>query len=194
MKATERRRPVPNTTSNHAGNEAGPSGPWMRMRGGDKESGVRQFPDRFPARNNESCEGTGSLARAAVRPTTSRQQLGVRGQNSAPHWSPMERPGSGFSHPCANRGRLLGVYAAAAKVVQFLAQSVDSEAIPNGSIDGKSIAFVRGPAETPETSPGFLHCARPQPRPWAHSGCRCLHGAQKKSAPHNATPQGSFPQ
>jgi len=56
----------------------------------------------------------------------------------------------------------IGVYDVAAKTVQFMAPSVDSDGDPVWSLDGKGIAFVRRPRKR-ETRTGLLHCSdKPQ--------------------------------
>jgi len=77
------------------------------------------------------------------------QQLVVRGQNFDVHWSP---DGSRLTFVSARGDHaFIGVYDVAAKTVQFMAPSVDSDGDPVWSLDGKGIAFVRRPAEARDT-------------------------------------------
>jgi dipeptidyl aminopeptidase/acylaminoacyl peptidase len=86
----------------------------------------------------------------------------------------------------------IGVYEVAAKTVQFMSPSVDSDGDPVWSLDGKRIAFVRRPAEERDAPQGFF-IAPDKPHPWAIWVADASTGTAKEIWHSTATPQGSFP-
>src|SRR5438067_1504418 len=118
------------------------------------------------------------------------QQLVVRGQNFGPHWSP---DGSGLAFVSARTDHaFIGVYDVATKTIQFIAPSVDSDANPAWSLDGKRIAFVRRPAEPRDEPQGFF-IAPDKPHRWAIWIADVPSGTAHEIWHSSATPQGSFP-
>jgi len=92
------------------------------------------------------------------------KQLVVRGQNQVVEWSP---DGTHLVF-VSTRGdhSFIGIYDAAAKSVNFIAPTVDTDSDPVWSADGKRIAFVRRPAEPRDTPAGYF-LQPDKPHPWA---------------------------
>ena len=179
---------VPNPTSNPAGTE---QAVWtVAWNGGD--------PRRVDAGRSPDISSRGTLAYVKdgqvylVSPdsTEKPQQLVVRGQNFDAHWSP---DGSRLSFVSARGDHaFIGVYDVAAKTVQFLSPSVDTDNDPAWSLDGTRIAFVRQPAE-PRDTPQGLFIAPDKPHPWSIWVADVSTKAAKEIWHSSATPQGSFP-
>jgi len=91
-------------------------------------------------------------------------QIAVRGTNSGQQWSP---DGSKLAFT-SDRGdhSFIGVYDVAAKTVHFVAPTVDGDSIPEWSLDGKRLAFVRQPATQRDTPEGYF-IEPDRPHPWA---------------------------
>jgi dipeptidyl aminopeptidase/acylaminoacyl peptidase len=179
---------VPNPTSNPAGTE---QAVWtVAWNGGE--------PKRVDAGHSPEISSSGTIAYAkddqiwlvplvgAEKP----QQLVARGHNGDPRWS---TDGSRLSFVSARGDHaFIGVYNVAAKTVQFMAPSVDSDGDPVWSLDGKRIAFVRRPAETRDTPQGFF-IAPDKPHPWAIWVADASTGTAKEIWHSSVAPQGSFP-
>jgi dipeptidyl aminopeptidase/acylaminoacyl peptidase len=179
----------PNPTSNPAGTE---QAVWTAAwSGGD--------PRRVDAGHAPDISSRGILAyvkdgQIYVTPLDSMekpQQLVVRGQNYDAHWSP---DGSRLAFVSARGDHaFIGVYDVAAKTVQFMSPSVDTDADPVWSLDGSRIAFVRQPAEPRDTPQGFF-IAPDKPHPWAIWVADVSLGTAKEIWHSSAAPQGSFPE
>ncbi len=180
---------VPNPTSNPAGTE---QAVWtVAWSGGD--------PRRVDAGHAPDISSRGILAYAKdgqiyVTPldsTEKPQQLVVRGQNYDARWSP---DGSRLAFVSARGDHaFIGVYDVAAKTVQFMSPSVDTDGDPVWSLDGSRIAFVRQPAEPRDTPQGFF-IAPDKPHPWAILVADVSSGTAKEIWHSSAAPQGSFPE
>jgi dipeptidyl aminopeptidase/acylaminoacyl peptidase len=179
---------VPNPTSSPAGAE---QAVWtVAWNGGE--------PRRVDAGHSPDISSRGTLAYAKdgqiwlvpLDGTEKPQQLVMRGQNFGPHWSP---DGSRLAFVSARSDHaFVAVYDVAAKTVQFMAPSVDSDGDLMWSLDGKRIAFVRRPAEARDTPQGFF-IAPDKPHPWAIWVADVLTGTAREIWHSSATPQGSYP-
>ena len=179
---------VPNPTSNPAGAEqavwtvAWPGGDPKRMDSGHS-------PD-ISSRGTIAYVKDGQIWLAALDGSGKPQQLVVRGQNFEPHWSP---DGSRLAF-VSGRGDhgFIGVYDVAAKSIQFIAPTVDSDGSFVWSPDGKRIAFVRQPAEKRDAPQGYF-IAPDKPHPWAIWVADASTRAAKEIWHSSGTAQGSFP-
>jgi dipeptidyl aminopeptidase/acylaminoacyl peptidase len=118
------------------------------------------------------------------------KQLVVRGQNSAPDWSP---DGARLAF-VSGRGdhSFIGLYDVAGKTVSFIAPSVDNDADPVWSQDGNRIAFVRRPAQ-PRDAPQGLFIEPDKPHPWAIWIADATTRKAREIWHSSSLPQGSFP-
>src|SRR5437879_8247732 len=179
---------VPNPTSNPAGTE---QAVWtVAWSGGE--------PQRVDAGHSPKISELGMIAYAKdgqiwIGPLDGAEkphQLFVRGQNFDSQWSP---DGSRLAFVSARTDHaFIAVYDVAMKTVQFMAPSVDSDGNPAWSLDGKSIAFVRRPAEARDTPQGFF-IAADKLHPWAIWVAETAVGTAKEIWHSSLTPQGSFP-
>ncbi len=179
---------VPNPTSNPAGTE---QAVWtVGWSGGE--------PKRVDAGHSPeiSLQGTiayvkdGQIWLAALEGGEKPQQLVVRGRNGGSRWS---ADGSRLLFVSARGDHaFIGVYVVAAKTVQFMAPSVDSDGDPVWSLDGRRIAFVRQPAEARDTPQGYF-LAPDKPHPWAIWVADAAAGTAKEIWHSSRTPQGSYP-
>ncbi len=180
---------VPNPTSNPAGTE---QAVWtVGWSGGE--------PKRVDAGHSPEISPQGTIAYvkdgqiwlAALDGGEKPQQLVVRGRNGGSRWS---ADGSRLLFVSARGDHaFIGVYVVAAKTVQFMAPSVDSDGDPVWSPDGRRIAFARQPAEARDTPQGYF-LAPDKPHPWAIWVADALQGSAKEIWRSSATPQGSFPE
>jgi len=180
---------VPNPTSNPAGTE---QAVWtVGWSGGE--------PKRVDAGHSPEISPQGTIAYvkdgqiwlAALDGGEKPQQLVVRGRNVGPRWS---ADGSRLLFVSARGDHaFIGVYVVAAKTVQFMAPSVDSDGDPVWSLDGSRIAFVRQPGEARDTPQGYF-LAPDKPHPWAIWVADASKGSAKEIWRSSATPQGSFPE
>ena len=179
---------VPNPTSNPAGTE---QAVWtVAWSGGE--------PRRVDAGHSPQISELGMIAYAKdgqiwIGPldgTEKPHQLFVRGQNSDPQWPP---DGSRLAFVSARTDHsFIAVYDVAAKTVQFMSPSVDSDRNPAWSLDGKHIAFVRRPAEARDAPQGFF-IAADKPHPWAIWIADAATGSAKEIWHSSTTPEGSYP-
>src|SRR6266481_4239979 len=141
---------VPNPTSNPAGAE---QAVWTVAWSGDAPKRVDAgHSPQISARGMIAYAKDGQIWIAPLDGADKPQQLVVRGQNFDPRWSP---DGSRLAFVSARTDHaFIGVYDVAAKSVQFVSPSVDSDGIPAWSLDGKRIAFVRRPAEARDAPQG----------------------------------------
>ncbi len=179
---------VPNPTSNPAGTE---QTVWtVAWSGGE--------PKRVDAGHSPEISPQGTIAYvkdgqiwlAALDGGEKPQQLVVRGRNGGSRWS---ADGSRLLFVSARGDHaFIGVYVVAAKTVQFMAPSVDSDGDPVWSLDGRRIAFVRQPAEARDTPQGYF-LAPDKPHPWAIWVADAAAGTAKEIWHSSRTPQGSYP-
>jgi dipeptidyl aminopeptidase/acylaminoacyl peptidase len=179
---------VPNPTSNPAGAE---QAVWtVAFSGGDSKRIDAGHSPQISPRGTIAYVKDGQIWIAPLDGADKPQQLVVRGPNSDPCWSP---DGTRLAFVSARTDHaFIGVYDVAAKSVQFVAPSVDSDGIPAWSLDGKRIAFVRRPAEPRDAPQGFF-IAPDKPHPWAIWIADAATGAAKEIWHSSAAPQGSFP-
>jgi len=179
---------VPNALSNPAGTE---QAVWtVAWSGGEpKRIDAGHSPD-ISSRGMIAYAKDGQIWIAPLDGAEKPQQLVVRGQDLDPHWSP---DGSRLAFVSErNDHAFIGVYDVAAKAVQFVAPSVDSDGDPAWSLDGRRIAFVRRPAEARDAPHGYF-IAPDKPHPWAVWVADAAAGTAKEIWHTSATPQGSFP-
>jgi dipeptidyl aminopeptidase/acylaminoacyl peptidase len=180
---------VPNPTSNPAGTE---QAVWtVGWSGGEpKRVDAGRSPEISP-QGTIAYVKDGQIWLAPLDGGEKPQQLVVRGRNGGPRWS---ADGSRLLFVSARGDHaFIGVYVVAAKTVQFMAPSVDSDGDPVWSLDGRRIAFVRQPAEARDTPQGYF-LAPDKPHPWAIWVADALQGSAKEIWRSSATPQGSFPE
>jgi len=179
---------APNPTSNPAGTE---QAVWtVAWSGGEPKRADAGHSPEISARGTIAYAKDGQIWITPLDGAEKPQQLVVRGQNFDPHWSP---DGSRLAFVSArNDHAFIGVYDVAAKSVQFLAPSVDSDGNPVWSLDGKRVAFVRRPAEARDAPQGYF-IAPDKPHPWAIWVADATAGTAREIWHSSATPQGSFP-
>jgi dipeptidyl aminopeptidase/acylaminoacyl peptidase len=179
---------VPNPLSNPAGTE---QAVWtVACSGGEpKRVDTGHSPD-ISSRGMIAYAKDGQIWIAPLDEAEKPQQLVVRGQNLDSHWSP---DGSRLAFVSErNDHAFIGVYDVAAKTVQFVAPSVDSDGDPAWSLDGRRIAFVRRPAEARDAPHGYF-IAPDKPHPWAIWVADASTGIAKEIWHSTVTRQGSFP-
>jgi dipeptidyl aminopeptidase/acylaminoacyl peptidase len=179
---------VPNPTSNPSGTEQTVCN--VAWSGGDpKRVDAGHSPD-ISSRGTIAYVKDGQIWLAPQDGVAKPQQLVVRGQNFSPRWSP---DGTRLAFVSARSDHaFIGVYDAAAKTVQFMSPSVDSDGNPAWSLDGKRIAFVRRPAE-PRDAPQGYFIAPDKIHPWAIWIADASTGTAKEIWHSTPTPQESFP-
>src|SRR5215472_15649638 len=179
---------VPNPTSNPAGSE---QAVWsVAWTGAD--------PRRVDAGHSPDISSRGTIAYvkdnqiwlAPLDGSEKPQQLVARGQNFGPRWSP---DGSRLAF-VSGRGdhSFIALYDVAAKSVQFLTPTADSDSNFVWSLDGKRIAFVRRQAEQRDAPQGYF-IAPDKPHPWAVWVAEVSTRAAKEIWHSNTTAQASFP-
>ncbi|HEV2196681.1 MAG TPA: prolyl oligopeptidase family serine peptidase [Candidatus Acidoferrum sp.] len=179
---------VPNPTSNPAGAE---QAVWtIAWPGGDpRRIDAGHSPDISP-RGTIAYVKDGQIWLSPLDGTEKPQQLVVRGQNFAPHWSP---DGSKLAFVSARGDHsFIAIYDAAAKSISFIAPTVDSDGTFVWSLDGKRIAFVRQPAEKRDAPQGYF-IAPDKPQPWAIWVADTSTRAAKEIWHSSTAAQGSFP-
>jgi dipeptidyl aminopeptidase/acylaminoacyl peptidase len=179
---------VPNPTSNPEGME---QAVWtVAWNGGEPKRVDAGHSPEISSRGTIAYAKDGQLWLAPLDGADKPRQLVARGQNFDPHWS---ADGGRLSFVSARGDHaFIGVYEVAAKTVQFMSPSVDSDGDPVWSLDGKRIAFVRRPAEERDAPQGFF-IAPDKPHPWAIWVADASTGTAKEIWHSTATPQGSFP-
>lgn len=179
---------VPNPTSNPAGAE---QAVWtVAWLGGDpKRIDVGHSPD-ISSRGVIAYVKDSQVWLVPLDSSEKPQQLVVRGQNFEPHWSP---DGSKLAFVSARGDHsFISIYDVAAKSIQFIAPTVDSDGSFVWSPDGRRIAFVRRPAEKRDAPQGYF-IAPDKPHPWAIWVADATTRAAKEIWHSTTTAQGSFP-
>ena len=179
---------VPNPTSNPAGAE---QAVWtIGWTGGD--------PKRIDAGHSPDASSRGTIAYvkdgqiwlAPLDGSEKPQQLVARGQNFDPRWSP---DGSKLAFVSARGDHsFISVYDVAAKTVQFIAPTVDSDSNFVWSLDGARIAFVRRAAQPRDAPQGFF-IAPDKPHAWAIWVADAATRTAKEIWHSSVAPQASFP-
>lgn len=179
---------VPNPTSNPAGAE---QAVWTIAAGGGEPKRVDAgYSPDISSRGTIAYVKDGQIWLAPLDGSEKPQQLVIRGQNSEPRWSPN---GAQLAFVSGRSDHsFIGLYDAAAKTVQFIAPTVDSDSNFVWSLDGKRIAFVRRPAQERDTPQGFF-IAPDKPHPWAIWIADAATRSAKEIWHSSTTPQGSFP-
>jgi dipeptidyl aminopeptidase/acylaminoacyl peptidase len=179
---------VPNPTGNPAGAE---QAVWTVAwtDGEPKRVDAGHSPD-ISLRGTLAYVKDGQIWLAPLDGSEKPHQLVVRGLNFEPHWS----PDGGKLAFVSVRGdhSFITAYDAAAKTVEFLAPTVDSDSSYVWSLDGKRIAFVRRPAEQRDAPQGFF-IAPDKPHPWTIWVADASTRAAKEIWHSSLTMQGSFP-
>ena len=152
----------PNPTSNPAGVEE--SVFQIAWSGGQPQKIDAGHSARISSQGILAYQRDGALWTAAWDANGKPAQLVVRGTNSGQSWSP---DGSKLAFVSARGDHsFIGIYAAAAKTVRFVAPTVDSDSDVQWSADGKQLAFVRQPAAPRDTPEGYF-IEPDRAHPWA---------------------------
>ena len=118
------------------------------------------------------------------------EQLIVRGRNSGLKWSP---DGSLLSF-VSSRGdhSFITLFDSASKTIRYVAPSVDTDGQQVWSPDGKSLAFVRRPAETRDAPVGYF-IAPDKSHPWSIWVADASTLSAREIWHSSSAPQGSYP-
>jgi dipeptidyl aminopeptidase/acylaminoacyl peptidase len=152
----------PNPTSNPAGVEQAVYR--ITWNGGEAQKIDAGHSPQVSSKGLCAYAKDGQLWLVALSSNDKPTQLVVRGTNFGQRWS----PDGGKLAFTSDRGdhSFVGVYDVATKSVKFVAPTVDSDAMPEWSLDGKHLAFVRRPAVPRDTPDGYF-IEPDRPHPWA---------------------------
>jgi len=152
----------PNPTSNPAGVQ---QDVWaISWKGGQPRKIDEGHSPQISSRGMVAYVRDGQIWLAPLNGSEKPEQLVVRGQNSEARWSP---DGSKLAFTSGRKDHsFIGIYDTAAKSVQFIAPTVDSDSTPRWSPDGKQLAFIRRPAIPRDTPEGYF-IEPDRPHPWA---------------------------
>ena len=118
------------------------------------------------------------------------EQLVIRGQNSETRWSP---DGSKLAFTSGRKDHsFIGIYDLAAKTIQFIEPTVDSDSTARWSPDGKQLAFLRKPAIPRDTPEGYF-IEPDRPHPWAIWIADTSHWNAREIWHSGAAPEDSYP-
>ena len=152
----------PNPTSDPAGVQ---QDVWaISWKGGEPRKIDEGHSPQISSRGVVAYIRDGEIWLAPLNGSDKPQQLVVRGTNSELHWSP---DGSKLAFTSGRKDHsFIGMYDVAAKTVQFIAPTVDSDSTPLWSRDGKQLAFIRRPAVPRDTPEGYF-IEPDRAHPWA---------------------------
>lgn len=152
----------PNPTSNPAGAE---QDVWaISWSGGEPRKIDAGHSPRISSRGVVAYLRDGQIWLAPLDGSEKPMQLVVRGTNSGLRWSP---DGSKLAFSSFRTDHsFIGIYDVAAKSIEFIAPTVDSDSSPIWSPDGKELAFIRRPAVPRDTPQGYF-IEPDRPHPWA---------------------------
>jgi dipeptidyl aminopeptidase/acylaminoacyl peptidase len=177
-----------NPTSNPAGAEQAVW--WIQFNGGaPAKIDVGSSPE-ISKSGVVAYEKSGQIWVATMKPGDKPRQIVVRGKDFPVAWS----PDGGRLLFLSNRGdhSFIGIYDAAAQSVKFVAPSVDSDSDPVWSLDGKTVAFARQPAEKRDSPKGsFIEPDRLHP--WAIWVGDAEKGTAHEIWHSHKTSDGSYP-
>ena len=152
----------PNPTSNPAGEE---QDVWaIAWTGGAPRKIDAGHSPQISSRGIVAYLRDGQIWLAPLNGLEKPEQLVVRGTNSGLRWSP---DGSKLAFASFRTDHsFVGIYNVAAKSVDFISPTVDSDSSPIWSPDGKELAFIRRPA-VPRNTPQGYFIEPDRPHPWA---------------------------
>ena len=178
----------PNPTSNPAGVE---QDVWaISWNGGEPKKIDAGHSPMISSTRIVAYARDGQLYLAPLDGSAKPLQIVVRGRNGEAQWSP-----DGNSLAFATwRGdhSFIAVYDVQKKSVKFLSPSVDGDSIPQWSLDGKRIAYVRQPAVPRDTPEGYF-IEPDRPHPWSIWVADVASGSAREVWHSGDKPDDSFP-
>ncbi len=134
---------------------------------------------------------------APLAGTRKPKQIIVRGQNSAPVWSPDGKKLAFVSNRTTHS--FITVYDPRTKRLQYVAASVDRDSTPRWSPDSRSLAFIRQPARGGDVPVGSPLVRQDALNPWAiwvtdlaGGGARAIWRSGDRAEDNQPSPAGAF--